>query len=185
MLAECGAAPREARGDRRHSVRGRNRADDRTRNRHREEIRRHPGGAAARVVRRIGADSLAQVRRLGLHVGAGVESYARAGDRPPGRPWRHRRARRDRGDHGRGAPPGVPRDAAGDGNQTHPDHHPRRNRGARARPRHPRHAAIARQHPRRADDDRREIARRHAQRRGTSRRSRTSSATRRRLRGRA
>ncbi len=50
VLAECGAAPREARGDRRHSVRGRNRADDRTRNRHREEIRRHPGGAAARVV---------------------------------------------------------------------------------------------------------------------------------------
>ncbi len=135
-------------------------------------------GAAAGVVRRVRARALTQVRRVRLHVRAGVESDARPRHRSPRRSRRDGRARRDRRDHGRRAPAGVARDAARDRDQADSDHHARRDRSPRARPRHPRHAALARQHPRRADHHRREIARRDAQ----GRRSRAARGRRRLLR---
>ena len=112
----------------------------------------------------VGADAVAEVRRIGLHVGPGVEpdarprrpigssssAAARCSARSP-RSWApstcSRRARRH------------PATAT----RADPDHHARRGGSAGARARHPRHAAVARQHPRRPDDDRGEVARRDAQ----------------------
>ena len=95
-----------------------------------------------------------------------------------------RGARRDRRDHGRRASAGLARHAPRYGDEADPDHHPRRDRSAGARPRHPRHAAVARQHPRRLDDDRGEVAggdaqgRRAGAARGRRRRTRRRSSAR-------
>ena len=135
-------------------------------NRDRAGARRRARAHAARDVRRLRADPVREVRRIRLHVGARVESGARARRGSARRSRRRRGARRDRGDHGGRAPARRARAQPRHGEAPDPRHQPRRNRRDGARPRHPRHAAVAGQHPRRPDDDRGEVARRDAQGRG-------------------
>ena len=185
-LAEAAQAPRQAGGDRRDSVRGRNRAHDREgRSPSRGEF---ADALAAQPREWCDASELV----LSLKCGGSDYTSGLASNPTLGRVT-------DRlVDLGGTAVLGEIAEIMGaehllasratrprDGDRADPDHHAGRDRSARARARHPRHAAVARQHPRRADDDRREIARRDAQRRRASRRSRTSSATRRRSRARA
>ena len=86
-----GEATRQAGGDRGDPVRGRHRSHDRESDRHRAAVRRRACRAAARVVRRIGARPLAQVRRLGLHLRAWPR-IRRSGASPTG--WSRSAGRR-------------------------------------------------------------------------------------------
>ena len=119
-------------------------------------------------MRHLGSDPVAQVRRIRLHVGTGIESDAWPRHRPAGRSRRDRGPWRDRRDHGGRAPPRHSRDLSSRRDPVDPDHHAGRDRGASARPRHSRHATLTGEHPWRTDHHRGEIARRDPQGRGTS-----------------
>ena len=121
----CRAPARQAGGDPRHPVRRRDRARDGEGQPDRAVDGRCARDRGARMVRRVGADPVAEMRRIRLHVRSGVESNARQGHRPSRRDGRFRGARRDRGNHGGGAPARVARDQRHRRDPVDPDHHPR------------------------------------------------------------